>query len=215
MLKKGIDRGMRRWRAVALVATGIAIGAVMLAAPAGAHFGTVAHFLSQHADPRYANAVSGTDKAKNADKVDGIDSKSLRSATASAFGPSFNSVSTTEEDLASITINAPADGFIILTLQAEWHNDTANTYFVNSLVEGAAALDNWDSDAGDADGWYDQRQTYTHLRAVTAGSHTYTWRGRTSSGSATNWKPQIIALFVPAALPGAVSAVARPRISPN
>jgi hypothetical protein len=70
MLKKGIDRGMPRWRAVALLAIGALIGVVMVATPAGAHVGgTVGHLWKDHikprADARYANAISGTDKAKN------------------------------------------------------------------------------------------------------------------------------------------------------
>lgn len=72
-------RTERRWRAIALLATGMVIGVVMLATPAGAHVGgTVGHLWKDHikpkTDPRYANAVVGTDKAKDADKLDGIDS---------------------------------------------------------------------------------------------------------------------------------------------
>jgi hypothetical protein len=53
MLKKGTDRGMRRWRAVTLVATGAVIGAVMLATPAGAHVGgTVGHLWNDHIKPK-------------------------------------------------------------------------------------------------------------------------------------------------------------------
>ncbi len=69
----------QRWKLVALVALGILIGMGVAGTPAGAHVGgTVSHLWKTHikpkADTRYANAVSGTDKAKNADKLDGIDS---------------------------------------------------------------------------------------------------------------------------------------------
>jgi hypothetical protein len=55
---------------------------MLLATSAGAHVGgTVSHLWNQHikprADVRYANAVAGTDKARNADKIDGIDSSGL------------------------------------------------------------------------------------------------------------------------------------------
>jgi hypothetical protein len=77
-MKKGTDRGMRRWRAVALVAAGLTIGVTMMATSAGAHVGgTVTHLwghLKPITDARYANAVSGTDKAKDADKLDALDS---------------------------------------------------------------------------------------------------------------------------------------------
>jgi hypothetical protein len=67
---------MRRWRAIALVAAGLAIGVAMMATPAASHVGgTVGHLWNDHikprADARYANAVAGTDKARDADKVDG------------------------------------------------------------------------------------------------------------------------------------------------
>jgi hypothetical protein len=68
----------RRWKVVALLAVGMAIGVTMTATPAASHVGgTVAHLwshLKPLADARYANAVAGTDKAKNADKLDGRDS---------------------------------------------------------------------------------------------------------------------------------------------
>ena len=68
MLKKGSDRGMRRWRAVALLATGVAVGVTMMATPAASHVGgTVGHLWNDHikprADARYVNAVPGTDAA--------------------------------------------------------------------------------------------------------------------------------------------------------
>jgi hypothetical protein len=72
-------RTERRWKVVAILATGIMIGVVIAGTPAGAHVGgTVAHLWNKHikpkADKRYANAVAGTDKAKNANKLDGFDS---------------------------------------------------------------------------------------------------------------------------------------------
>jgi hypothetical protein len=80
MLKKGTDRGLRRWRAVALLATGIAIGVTMTATPAMSHVGgTVSHLWNTHikpkADARYVNSVAGTNKAPvavTAEKLNGI-----------------------------------------------------------------------------------------------------------------------------------------------
>jgi hypothetical protein len=74
-MKRATDRGMRRWRAATLLAVGAIIGMVMVATPAGAHVGgTVNHLwghLKPKADARYANVVAGTDKAKDADMLDG------------------------------------------------------------------------------------------------------------------------------------------------
>ena len=55
MLKKGTDRGMRRWRAVAVLAVGVAIGTTMVATPAGAHLTTRLSHLFKHTDARYVN----------------------------------------------------------------------------------------------------------------------------------------------------------------
>jgi hypothetical protein len=58
---KGVEVGDRRWKVVALLATGIAIGVVMAGSPAGAHVGgTVNHLwghLKPKADARYERPV--------------------------------------------------------------------------------------------------------------------------------------------------------------
>ena len=56
------DRGLRRWRAGALLATGVAIGLMVVATPGVSHVGgTVSHLWNQHikprADARYVRAV--------------------------------------------------------------------------------------------------------------------------------------------------------------
>jgi hypothetical protein len=60
-MKRGTDRGMRRWRAVALLTVGAVIGVVMVATPAGAHITTWAHLRDAHvrpwADQRYVRAT--------------------------------------------------------------------------------------------------------------------------------------------------------------
>jgi hypothetical protein len=95
MLKNETERGMRRWRAVALLTAGLAIGVTMMATPAASHVGgTVGHLWNDHikprADARYANAVPGTDKAKDADKVDGFDSSQLASFIGAFQGGSYS-----------------------------------------------------------------------------------------------------------------------------
>jgi hypothetical protein len=70
------DFRLRRTHAVVLVAVGLVIGVTMMATPAMSHVGgTVGHLWNDHikprADARYANAVAGTDQAKNAAKLQG------------------------------------------------------------------------------------------------------------------------------------------------
>lgn len=71
-----------------LLTAGVAIGVAMMALPASSHVvegggSAVAHvvdhmkqyfFTKSRSDERYANAVSNTDKARNADQLDGMDS---------------------------------------------------------------------------------------------------------------------------------------------
>jgi hypothetical protein len=94
-------RNLKR-REIALMIVGVMVGAIMLT-PASAHVGgTPLHLWRQHLAPlakkvfytktqsnaRFANAVAGTDKAKNADKLDGMDSTTFAPAmaAATAFG---------------------------------------------------------------------------------------------------------------------------------
>jgi hypothetical protein len=83
---------IRRRRSIAVLAVGIALGTTMAASPAGAHVGgTVSHLwnhLKPLADARYANAVSGTDKAKDADKLDGLDSAAFVKGSGNVVGDS-------------------------------------------------------------------------------------------------------------------------------
>lgn len=85
-------RTERRWKLVALLATAMMFGMIVAGTPAGAHVGgSVSHLWKKHvkpkADERYANAVSGTDKAKNANNLDGLDSKSFAQVLARGTTP--------------------------------------------------------------------------------------------------------------------------------
>ena len=212
-------RSARRWRVTAILALGVVIGIVVAGTPAGAHIGTVTHLWNHHikpkADVRYANAVPGTDKANNANKVDGIDSTRLRSAGRSALGTSFNSVGTTEETIASITVNVPAAGTLLVTAQGEWNNETAGNYIGTRLMEGTDELEFFDIDPGDVDTFYDQRQSHTVILSVSAGAHTYDWVGKTNSGTASVWRPQLIAVFIPGSLAPVARPVAKGAARPN
>jgi hypothetical protein len=82
----GTGRSLRRWRAVALVATGIAVGVAMTATPVVGHItGSVAHLWNAHIKPKtdaryYTKARANTEflgadaKAADAEMLDGLDS---------------------------------------------------------------------------------------------------------------------------------------------
>jgi hypothetical protein len=115
-LTKGTNRGLRRWRAVALLAVGMTIGVVMVATPAGAHVGgTVGHLWNDHikpkADARYANAVSGTDKAKNADKLDNVDSSGFQSRCNSGATTAYALIDASDYPADSVYRNAADTNF--------------------------------------------------------------------------------------------------------
>jgi hypothetical protein len=89
---EGTSKSRASARSFVLIAVGIAIGLTITATPAGGHVGgTVTHLWQDHirppADARYANVVAGTDKAKNANKLDGLDSTELQPLTASVAAP--------------------------------------------------------------------------------------------------------------------------------
>jgi hypothetical protein len=124
MLKNGsTDRGLRRWRAVALLTAGLAIGVTMMATPAASHVGgTVSHLWNQHikprADARYANAVVGTDKAKRAANSDALNGRAanalVRSARVNTGATTAIPSGTTTTYGTPLSITAPTAGFVVV-----------------------------------------------------------------------------------------------------
>ena len=94
----GSSRSLRRWRAVALLAAGLAIGVAMTATPVSGHIGSsVTHLWNAHLKPktdaRYytkaqANAryLARTGTAADAQLLDGLDSTELIQGNGLALG---------------------------------------------------------------------------------------------------------------------------------
>jgi hypothetical protein len=101
----------RRWRTAAILAAGIAVGAVLFATPAASHIGSVAHLWNEHikpkADARYLqNTKTVVDSAAvnagsfNSLQVDcpagfqaiggGVDSNDIDSQFVTSSGPVIN-----------------------------------------------------------------------------------------------------------------------------
>lgn len=63
-MEKQESRVLRRWRTVAVLASGVAIGVALFATPAASHIGSVAHLWGSHirpkADVRYVNQTALT-----------------------------------------------------------------------------------------------------------------------------------------------------------
>lgn len=110
-------------------------------------------------------------------------------------------VTTTTTQLASLTANIPAAGFVMVTAQGEFSNATVSTYTFCTLREDGANINNgFDWDPGDVDGWFDQQQTRTEVKAVAAGTHTYTLHCNMSSGTASIWGASLVVTYFPATL---------------
>ena len=76
-MKDATDRGLRRWRAAALLAVGVAIGVMVVATPAVSHVGgTVSHLWNQHikpkADARYVRSVDTVVQSGNVVITSGV-----------------------------------------------------------------------------------------------------------------------------------------------
>ena len=114
------------------------------------------------------------------------------------------SLTTTESTLNTITVNAPANGFMMLTGNSTFSangTNPNNQFLFAHFTEGASQVgDYWWWDPGDVDGWFDQDQSRTEVFAVTAGSHTYNLRAYVNTGTAAYDRAQITAVFMHSSL---------------
>jgi len=153
-VRKGARRMMRgrissrRWRTTALLAVGVAVGIMLVAQPAGANFlPSISHIWSHikpKADVRYANAVSGTDTARNADRLDGYHVNQLvraTTATSTAVNDSFDTCAFTT--LLSKSVTAPRKGILMVwgTIEAARDSDDPDKSVIQAraTVDGSAA----------------------------------------------------------------------------
>jgi hypothetical protein len=80
----------RRWKAIALIATGVAIGVIMVGTPAGAHVASWTHNWNVHIKPK-------------------VNQQSVRVARTNTGG---GTLGTTIATFATVSITAPAKGFV-------------------------------------------------------------------------------------------------------
>jgi hypothetical protein len=109
--------------------------------------------------------------------------------------------STEEKQVATVSIKAPAKGFVWLNYGATIDNKTPSTWLNVFLMEGRKRLNGvewWEP--GDADGNYDDTQTNQVVVPVKKGRHTYSLRLRMSAGTGGAHDARITALFVPSSL---------------
>jgi hypothetical protein len=104
--------------------------------------------------------------------------------------------------VASVTITAPAAGYVQLTGQAYFRSSPDPDYVNVELREGVSlGLSRWGTYNGTTTN-YALMQDYVVVTPVTAGTHTYTLHlsESTKNGAAHSsyWSPQVIAAYFPA-----------------
>jgi hypothetical protein len=143
-----------RWRIATLLTVGALVGILVGASPASAHFTAsishIWHHIKPKADARYANAVPHTDKAKNANKVDGLDSTDLARGQVHVRNTTANDVTLGLHDISTIpgvgTVRASC-GFTDIPF--DYKNLSGGTQDV--VQERAGAYTEYESIADQAD----------------------------------------------------------------
>ena len=166
---------------------GALVGALLFATPASAHFApSISHIwfhIKKLADPRYANAVPGTDKAKNADKLDGHNSQEFinRSASSGADEQNATPVVLTEYSTWTdvLTVNLTTQGAsskVLIVGQFTAQNTSSNSgdIFGQVLVDGVKSDGNYWTDLGSAAPPVFARGQLSVSRVVTLGPGAHT-----------------------------------------
>jgi hypothetical protein len=143
-------------------------------------------------------------KAPDAGELDGLDStKFLRTmnqpfAVGKPIGVHPHPVPAKEFTLASVTVNAPAGGVVVLTGQAVFSANQAGGYM--DVYLGVNTKHAWYTlwDAGDDDNFYDQHQEATAILPVSPGTHTYTLRVQEHAATHSDYYGEsLIATYYP------------------
>jgi hypothetical protein len=204
-MQEGSRKVSRRWHTASVLAIGVAIGAVMVATPAGTHVGgTVAHLWKKHikpkADVRYANAVAGTDKAKNANKVDGYSARQL--IRVARMQTTDTTAITTGGGIrygTPLRITAPKAGFVLINASVSVVNDGCTSECIWSsrvrhrqTVEQSTPIvsDTFDAFSATSASW---------VFPVSAGVNTFVIRLTRSAGNGTlnGWFAEMNAIYSP------------------
>jgi hypothetical protein len=204
---KNNKKGWGRWRTTGILALGAIIGTMLLAPPAGAHFlpsiSHIWHHIKPKADARYANAVPHTDKAKNADKVDGRHANQLVRAATDGGNTSVviagTSTDTDPTTLNTVSINAPKSGALLVSWSAWQTCAGAEIAEVKMYLDGTGDDSFWVvpscSGAGDF-----RTDSFQSLVPVSVGAHSLEIRADDFNGGANNMSlsdSRLDVLYVP------------------
>lgn len=206
-------------RGIALVLVGMVLGAALIT-PAGAHISSVSHTWKKHFLPLAKKAfytktqsnakyLGKTAKAADADKLDGLDSAAYaKSSTVPVFDSvtfeGYLGLTTTAQDVASVTISAPSDGHVIVTGSGTFEavHTNGTTDFLRAFVtkiSGAidfSTLEYFEIDSAAPTGGYGAPFSITRAYPVSAGDTTFYLTADEGLGSGAINRANITALFV-------------------
>lgn len=162
---------------------------------------------------KYIDAEDGTPgQADNADMLDGKDSDEVMSRVwgsndSNGAGSSVSGVTASNlEEINSVSIDAPANGFLVISGNVFVNPTTATNYVIQPLLDGNTIAPG--PDIGES-GWialfnpspddHNFSMAYTVVTAVTAGSHTVSQEIGPFSGSADFFfnKQTLTVQFIP------------------
>lgn len=148
--------------------------------------------------------VPGTNKAFDSDTLDGLDSSALRTGFDAQTVTGTVTLSTTTSDIASVTVDAPANGWVILTGDGLFraHHVNGTESFLRAFLtttSGATPLGNvtlLDVPSSAPSGIYVSPFSNTRVFPVTAGSQTFFMTANVFSGAGAIIRPNLTAVFV-------------------
>lgn len=161
------------------------------------------------------NSLTGADVRNNSLSGSDIKLGSLNRARASVgVNGSVAPLTSTSAEVASATLKAPANGYVLVSAESIFKAGQANTYIDVKLKQDGVLVNptEWLWDAGDADGNYDQTQNYSILIPVTKGVHTYSlWLYEAGATTFSNYAyPHVLVQFFPE---GSIATSPLPRQS--
>jgi hypothetical protein len=148
-----------------------------------------------------ADTADRADSAARADVATTLDGAWTRSPAAVTGPTGGGSITTTTEvAMASSTVTFPAPGVAVVMGQSVFSNGTASNWLDCFLRENGTAFVNFWWDPGDADGLFDQSQSRVQVRAVPAGTFTYSLGCRVFGGTTSFTMANVSVVYLPASL---------------